>query len=204
MLGFAELLRSDTGAMGPDERADYVATIAGQAAVMSDVLEDLIVNAQAEVGILSVVSVPVNLNAQLAQVVERVRTDTRCALRVDGTATALGDPGRVRQIIRRVLHNAELHGGQNILIRLSDHDDPALLTVITDGPDSPIADRQRVFDSERVDRDEDQTDPLGLGLSVARQLARLMHGDLSYRRISGRIVFTLSLPALRGAGNDRG
>ena len=202
VLGFAELLRSDTGAMSPNERAEHVATIANQAAAMSDVLENLLISAQTEIGILSVVSVPVNLRDQLAQVVERVRTDTRCALRVDGTATALGDPERVRQIIRNLLANAELRGGPNILIRLSDHDDPALLTVTSDAPHTPIEDTKRVLDSSETA--EDQPDPLELGLSVARQLARLMNGDLSSRRMSGRTVFTLSLPGLRCTDNDRG
>ena len=204
VLGFAELLGSDTWAMSEKERAEYAATIANQAAVMSDVLENLLVSAQTEMGILSVVSVPVNLGAQLAQVIERVRTDMRCALRVDGTAAALGDPERVRQIIRNLLLNAELRGGPNILIRLSDHDDPALLTVIANGSDTPISARQRALDSETVGRAEDEIDPLELGLSVSRQLARLMHGDLDWRRMSGRSVFTLSLPALRGPANDGG
>ena len=88
--------------MSGNERAEYVATIANQATVMSDVLENLLVSAQTEMGILSVVSVPVNLGAQLSQVIERVRTDSRCVLRVDGTAAALGDPERVRQIIRNL------------------------------------------------------------------------------------------------------
>lgn len=204
IVGFAELLRSDTGAMSGNERTDYVATIANQAAVMSDVLENLLVSAQTEMGILSVVSVPVNLGAQLAQVIERVRTDTRCALQVDGTAAALGDPERVRQIIRNLLLHAEFRGGPNILIRLADHDDPALLTVISDGPDTPIADRRLALDSAMVGRAEGEVDPLDLGLSVSRQLARLMNGDLGWRRMSGRSTFTLSLPALRGADNDRG
>ena len=201
IVEFAELLRSGMGAMSGNERADYVATIANQATVMSDVLENLLVSAQTEMGILSVVSVPVNLGAQLSQVIERVRTDSRCVLRVDGTAAALGDPERVRQIIRNLLLNAELRGGPNILIRLSDHEDPALLTVASDAPDTAIADRQQALDSDTASLAADEVDPLELGLSVSRQLARLMNGDLSSRRMSGRTVFTLSLPALR---HDRG
>jgi signal transduction histidine kinase len=38
---------------------------------------------------------------------------------------------------------------------------------------------------------------LGIGLSVARQLARLMHGDLTYRRENGWTVFELELPVAR-------
>jgi signal transduction histidine kinase len=35
---------------------------------------------------------------------------------------------------------------------------------------------------------------IGIGLSVARHLARLMDGDLTYRREAGWSVFRLSLP----------
>ena len=61
VLGFAELLQSDTGAMVEAKRVEMVATIVSQAAVMTDVLDDLLIRAQAESGLLHVASVPVNL-----------------------------------------------------------------------------------------------------------------------------------------------
>ncbi len=202
VLGFAELLQSDAGAMSEAERAEMVATIARQAVVISDVVEDLLVGALAESGILRVSRVPVNLGAQLAQVVERTRTDTRVALQIDGTATALADPGHVRQIIRHSFLNAEIRNEPNILVRLSDYEDSALLKVISDGPGIPIEDQQRVFEPFDVTRrDEAQPDLLGLGLSVARQLARLMDGNLSYRHGNEKSTITLSLPAHHATGN---
>ena len=202
VLGFAELLQSDTGAMSESERADFVTTIVSQAVVMSDVLEVLLVGAKAESGLLNVARVPVNLGAQLAQAVERTRTDTRVALQVEGTATALADPGHVRQIIRHSLLTAELRDPPNILVRLSDHNDPALLTVISDGPGLPAEDRPRVFAPFEVPhRDEVQPDLLGLGLSVARQLAQLMDGNLSYQHRHAHSTITLSLPAHHVTGN---
>ena len=198
VLGFAESLRSDTGTMNESERAELLATIADQAAVMSYLVQDFLAGAEAEIGVLSVASVPVNLRAQLAQVVERTRTGTGISLQVEGTATALGDPSRVRQIIRNLLRNAERHGGPNIVIRLSDHQDPALLTVADDGPAIPLEDQQRIFEPfEVAHHDEAMPDPVGLGLSVARELARLMDGDIDYRHARGHSRFTLSLPAHR-------
>lgn len=203
VLGFAELLRSDPGTICESERAELISTIASQAVVMSEVLEDLLVRAQVEMGILSVASVPVDLGAQMAQVVEHTRTDTRIALQVDGSATALADPGRVRQIIRHSLLNAESRNGQNILVRLSDHEDPALLVVISDGPVEPIEDQQPIVDPfEAARHHEGQPDMPRHGLSVARQLARLMDGDLSYRLGSDHSAITLSLPTRRPATND--
>ena len=39
-----------------------------------------------------------------------------------------------------------------------------------------------------------QPERIGIGLTVAKQLARLMNGDVIYRREDGRTVFELSLP----------
>jgi hypothetical protein len=35
---------------------------------------------------------------------------------------------------------------------------------------------------------------MGLGLTISRQLARLMDGDLIYRRDPGKSIFALTLP----------
>jgi signal transduction histidine kinase len=43
--------------------------------------------------------------------------------------------------------------------------------------------------------DQALADSVGLGLAVARQLARLMGGELVYRRVSGWTRFELTLPA---------
>jgi signal transduction histidine kinase len=37
---------------------------------------------------------------------------------------------------------------------------------------------------------------MGLGLSISRQLAQLMGGNLSFRQEPGLSVFTLSMPTL--------
>ncbi len=42
VLGFAESLRSDTGAMSESERTELVITIADQAAAISDIVEDVV------------------------------------------------------------------------------------------------------------------------------------------------------------------
>ena len=56
-------------------------------------------------------------------------------------------------------------------------------------------DADRIFDPYyRSGAATAKPDSVGLGLSVARQLARLMQGDLVYRRVAGWTEFELSLP----------
>jgi two-component system OmpR family sensor kinase len=55
--------------------------------------------------------------------------------------------------------------------------------------------QQKMFEPyERSEVTELPTDSVGLGLTVARTLARLMDGDLTYHHTGEESVFTLSLP----------
>lgn len=40
---------------------------------------------------------------------------------------------------------------------------------------------------------------MGIGLSISRDLARLMDGDVCYRRIAGITMFEVTLPLVDGA-----
>lgn len=77
--------------------------------------------------------------------------------------------------------------------------DDARLTVTDTGPGIPAADRTRVFERlVRLDsaRDRDHGGA-GLGLSIARSLARAHGGDLTCEPHDTGARFTLTLP-LRG------
>jgi signal transduction histidine kinase len=70
------------------------------------------------------------------------------------------------------------------------------LSVIDDGAGIPDTDRERVFEPYcRAHREVGRTESVGLGLTVSRQLARLMSGDLSYDYRGGHSIFTVTLPA---------
>jgi len=43
---------------------------------------------------------------------------------------------------------------------------------------------------------------MGLGLTVSRQLARLMGGDVSYRREGDETIFELALPRLESQSDE--
>ena len=56
--------------------------------------------------------------------------------------------------------------------------------------------REKVFEPyETAHRSTGVTGSMGLGLTVSRELARLMGGDLQYLRIDGETIFRLVLPA---------
>jgi signal transduction histidine kinase len=119
----------------------------------------------------------------------------------DETLPATGDFTRTLQILMNLIANAVRYtpeGGQ-VWVRSEQEGDLAALIVADQGKGIAEADQDRIFDKfERVD----PTEPggTGLGLYIARRLARAMDGDISVDSAPGQGArFTFTLP-LRNAG----
>jgi two-component system OmpR family sensor kinase len=112
------------------------------------------------------------------------------------------DPTRVAQILSNLLDNARRYtpAGGSITIDLSTGRGVAELTVTDTGPGVPDAERYRVFERlVRLDagRARDHGGA-GLGLPIARALARAHGGELVCLSHDGGAQFRLSLPADAG------
>ncbi|MEH3156514.1 MAG: HAMP domain-containing sensor histidine kinase [Gordonia paraffinivorans] len=93
------------------------------------------------------------------------------------------DPGRIGQVVTNLLENAARVSapGGAIDVDLSVDGTTATVAVTDDGPGVDAADRDRIFDRlVRLDRARD-TPGAGLGLPIARALARAHGGDVSCR-----------------------
>ena len=118
----------------------------------------------------------------------------------DGGAVALADRDAVRQIVLNLLDNAAKYaaaGGPPELAVRDAGNGAVALAVADRGPGVPPRAAKKIFD--RFYRADDattaETRGSGLGLSIARRLARGMGGDLVYRpRPGGGAVFELTLP----------
>ena len=112
-----------------------------------------------------------------------------------GPAVAVADPGRVAQILANLLDNARRHSppGGTIAVVVGSGPDPgrAWVEVTDEGSGVAAEDRERVFDRlVRLDdaRVRDAAGPetagpppgAGLGLAIARGLARAQGGDLIF------------------------
>ena len=115
---------------------------------------------------------------------------------ISGSAPrAFADPGRVRQVIRNLLTNAIKYGGQQVSIHLDQVGETVRTTVIDDGPGVSPGQEDRIFDRyERAHDDDSHPGSVGIGLSISRELARHMGGDLRYVRSDGITRFELLLP----------
>lgn len=196
VIGYGQILHQEGSALPADERAEMIQTILEESLDLANIVDDLVVAAMAEAGTLNVVTVPVDLQAQTAQVLESWSSQGAEHIELAGASTrALGDPARVRQILRNLISNALRYGGNTIRVNVSSDDSTVRVAVIDNGPGIPPEEREQIFESyQRASRAPGLTDSLGLGLSISRKLARLMDGDLTYRRHQGESIFELLLP----------
>lgn len=179
------------------EATEFVNLIAEQSSEVANLVEDLLVAARADHDLLAVQRLPVKLRHEAESVLQSFapsRLEGR-QITVSGPVTsAVGDPARVRQILRNLIGNALLHGGPAITITVVPGTSVTELAVTDNGNGIPTAEIDRIFEPyQRLRNERTRTDSVGLGLTVARTLARLMGGDLEYRSEEGRTSFVLTL-----------
>jgi signal transduction histidine kinase len=200
VLGFAEMLRDNRGTFTAEDEDTMLRSIAAEAEDLTNLVEDLLTAARARMGLITVVATPVSLRPLVARVVE---TTTDAAPRVTVTgddATVLADEGRVRQILRNLITNAQRYGGAEIRIATHVAAEHAHIRVSDNGDGIPEDDQERIFAPYESAHDPGtQPGSLGLGLAISRSLARLMGGDLCYQRRDGWTIFDFRLPRYRDA-----
>jgi len=204
IVGYAHLLGS-SGASDPAEQAEMAAIVKQQAQDVANIVDDLLVAAQADAGTLRVVSAPLDLAEEVRSAVAGLRDRHAGTMEVEGSpAPGVGDAMRVRQIVRNLVTNAIVHGGEHIRVTTGRTALQARLAVADDGPGLPPGDEERVFEPfQHGNRESGGHNSVGLGLTISRRLARLMGGDLTYCREGGMTVFRLVLPGRQAASSSR-
>jgi signal transduction histidine kinase len=117
----------------------------------------------------------------------------------NGLPIAEGDIEVVRRAVAPLVDNARRHARNEVLVELSSASGKVRLTVRDDGPGVDAAAVDDIFDAGFRGPDEPDGGS-GLGLTLARRLARSCGGDITCRPGPGG-CFTLELPAL-GPADD--
>jgi signal transduction histidine kinase len=111
----------------------------------------------------------------------------------EGAVHASADPTYVRAILEHLVDNALASlregGGGRVTIRLTTESGRAVVRVCDDGPPIDARAHAALFEPLRSTK----VDGLGLGLPIARALARAMRGDLSFEGKANK-TFRLELP----------
>jgi signal transduction histidine kinase len=171
-----------------DERDEALRAIVADAGRLGEAIDALLAMARHEID-PSIGSVDL---AALARELESVEVTAPADLPM-----AEGDPDIVRRALMPLVDNARRHARTAVRVELEADERRVRLTVLDDGPgvDSDLGDR--VFDPGV--RGDDDHPGAGLGLPLARRLARSCGGDVRLGQGPGG-RFVLELPALRGPG----
>jgi signal transduction histidine kinase len=215
--GYAELLTM--GVKGPltPEQVRLVQGVERSVDSALGIIADLLDLARADSGAITVRRVEADLNRLVREAAEDHRALARSAGHQLETVTPAAtlpihtDPVRVRQILDNLLSNAIKYTpapGHIALRACADSAEtpprPGLwgrIEVHDDGPGIPPDQREAVFDEfSRLD-DRAGAAGHGLGLAIARSLARQLGGDLTIADRSPGATFVLWLPR-RSEGAD--
>ncbi|HET7460397.1 MAG TPA: hybrid sensor histidine kinase/response regulator [Longimicrobium sp.] len=229
IVGYTDLLHLGVHGELSDLQRDSLARVKASALHLLGLVEDVLDLARLESAGMRVVRERVEVrhtaSPALAFVLPQAAArgvETTEELQCPPGAAYLGDEDRVRQILVNLLSNAVKFtpAGGRVSVRClgpapAEHGEgpgaegPWIRLEVSDtGIGISEGDRERIFDPF-VQVDDSHTRAqggTGLGLTISRTFARLMHGDLTVAaREGGGSVFTLWLPAAEtGAAEDEG
>ena len=202
IAGFSETLRSNWPDLEPDEIDEFLIIMREEAHHLSDLVEDILVIPRIEAGRLRLRLLEFDLASEIESTTRLVFTQggKEIDMSVPGGVIVNADRGRTGQILRNLLDNARKYGGDSVEISGEEGTDIYTITVSDNGPGIPDSDWEKIFEHfEQLNKgDSRSSDGVGLGLPIARQLARAMGGDVWYTpRFPTGASFRFSLPLSR-------
>jgi signal transduction histidine kinase len=112
-----------------------------------------------------------------------------------------GDRHQLTRVLRNLTDNAARHAAGCVDLSVEEDTGEAVVGVLDDGPGIPVAERERVFDRfVRLDASRERSaGGAGLGLGIAREIARAHGGDVGIvEAVGGGAHLRLRLPVRRG------
>jgi signal transduction histidine kinase len=184
VAGFAEMLRSNWLDLQPQEIEEFLVIMRREAHHLSDLVEDILTIPRLEAGRLRLRPEEFDLSAEVHGIARLVFADTGKDVNtaIPGGVMVLADRGRTGQILRNLLDNARKYGGDAVQIEGEAGTDVYTVSVSDNGPGIDQEDWERVFEHfEQGSKGDSRSDQgVGLGLPIARKLARAMGGDVWY------------------------
>jgi K+-sensing histidine kinase KdpD len=215
IVGVFGILRVRRDRVSPEERDELVAMGIHQSERLHRMIEQLLLTARFEQadGVASLEAARVELDAtdlvRQAGAEARARHhDRRIAVETDGALPVRVAQDAIVQVLANLLDNACKYSPDGEPVRLSGTREgaEAVLAVEDAGPGIPEAERQRIFDrfTQLERHSERRSGGVGLGLYIARQLARSQDGDLLVVDPAGGrgARFELHLPLVAGGAGS--
>ena len=205
--GAAETLEQSGTALDPAIRADLLASISQNTALMAKFLSNIMDMARVEAGGLKVRRERLRLAELVESAICRVPGAEYTGVNIAPDAShALADPALLEQVLVNILDNAVKYAppGSRIAVTVTRQRDKVRLAVADEGVGIPPGELAAVFDSFfRATRGDRVAPGTGLGLAIAKAFTEAMGGrisaqsprlDLPADGLPGTII-TMELPA---------
>jgi signal transduction histidine kinase len=206
VLGAIATLDQRGHLLTPELQGEFIAMAARQGKRLRELIEDLLLAATLEqIPSERVPAPPVDASELARQACETARQadpTQPIVVSLDSSLPVRAAPDAVLQVLTNLLDNAARHSPEAVAIRMEARRQGAhaLIAVQDGGPGVPLAERERIF--ERFIRLDEESSSrrgggVGLGLYVARRLARAQGGDLRIAEpvgVDGGARFELLLP----------
>jgi signal transduction histidine kinase len=203
IAGFADTLVESWQDLPAEEVTEFLNIINRQAIYLGDLVEDVLVIPRLEADLLK-------LHAELFDLGDLIEDVAQMVFPNGGRKTSLvslpdgvrvyADRRRVQQVVRNLLENARKYGGDQVMVEGVVVGDQYTVIISDNGAGVPDEATLKVFENfEQVSKgDARESTGIGLGLPIARRLARVMGGDVWYeRRFPTGARFCYSLPLRR-------
>ncbi len=200
IAGFTDTLRESWKDLSTREVQEFLLIMRQEAAHLANLVEDILVIPRLEANQLRLEFVEFDLAGELRDTARLVFSgaDQEYNAAIPGGVVVSADPIRVRQIIRNLLENARKYGGEQVLVEGETRGERYMVVISDNGPGVKEEDRERIFEHfEQATKGDARTNQgVGLGLPIARKLARAMGGNLWFEPrfpTGSRFCFTVGL-----------
>jgi hypothetical protein len=197
IAGFAETLGATWEDISQPEVDEFLSIITEQASILGELVEDILVIPRLDADRLRLWPEVFDLSNLVHEAVTAAfpgpggtvtsadgKKTSKADISVPGGVLAYGDPRRVNQVLRNLINNAIKYGGTQVLIEGFPFGEHFVVVVSDNGSGIDDRDTNRVFEHfEQVSKGDSRSSTgIGLGLPIARKLARAMGGDVWYEK----------------------
>jgi signal transduction histidine kinase len=203
--GFSDVLLTGIGGPLTEKQREYLADIRGSGDHLLALINDVLDLSKVEAGRMELHPTEFDLRETVEGAYRSVaplaqQKGQRLTLGGDGGGVVRLDQGRFRQVLLNVLSNAVKYtpDGGSVMTTVGREDGVVRIAVRDTGVGIAPEDQARVFDDfARIESGYAKTQQgTGLGLALARRLARLMGGDITLASSPGEgSTFTITVPA---------
>ncbi len=204
IIGFADIISGQSFGQDPGRYANYAGDILKAGKHLLKIVDDVLEYSRREETGLPIVAVPIDVvelvEDACAYVTEAARRRGIDLIYNPPHERVVADRTRGLQVLINLLSNAVKFtpAGGSVGVEVATRPDAVEITVWDTGPGIPLEKQEQVFEPFYQVHDQAYSRPhegVGLGLAIARRLARMMGGDVTLTSIDGEgCRFTARFP----------